>query len=223
MIFATTALLLSVLVSQTSAAPQFKAPISAPNSPGKVENEPTSKSHDVSITRKMNDDQFISCEHNQQLEVEKAAVAANVLVANGVLYIENSPPDEQPLYTTWFGKHDEDNYATVVSTVSKMHNMATLLTYNCTSCSMEQDAAKKRKPLYSTKNDDGSTHTIDLCEGFWKAPMVGYKSRAGSIVAELAVMLGKTVYSNVWTELASKTTATRDPKLAVQSSRNYMY
>ncbi|EUC58272.1 peptidyl-lys metalloendopeptidase, putative, partial [Rhizoctonia solani AG-3 Rhs1AP] len=105
-----------------------------------------------------------------------------------------------------------------------MYNMATLSTYDCQICSKNKDVFRNSIPiLYSTKHSDRSKRTINLCEGFWNAHIVGDDSQASGILAELPLMLGRTRYSYVSTELAGKTLATKDPKRAVQSSRNYIY
>ncbi|EUC58274.1 lysine-specific metallo-endopeptidase, partial [Rhizoctonia solani AG-3 Rhs1AP] len=167
----------------------------------------------------MSDRQFIGCSLKQRQHIQGAAIAANVLAANGMFYIIRSPSGQQPLYKTWFGTHDEEDHSTVVSTLSKMHNRATSLTYDCQSCSKQSTPSKELQRILYSLPDTGVIfkHKIALCQGFWEASIVGASSQASRIVEELLLNYGEATSGIFLPKSRAKTTAAGSSGRAVAS------
>ncbi|KAF8636926.1 hypothetical protein AX17_003177 [Amanita inopinata Kibby_2008] len=126
---------------------------------------------DTPVLRKR--EQFNGCSDKQERDIYAAADDATVLASDSALYLNVRNATER--YTTWFGEYDSSRFDTVQDHFDRIsNNTFDSFTYDCT-CNKTSVFA------YVYPNRFGE---IFLCPQFWKAPLTGTDSKAGTIVHE---------------------------------------
>ncbi|KAG8738136.1 hypothetical protein FRC10_007258 [Ceratobasidium sp. 414] len=125
---------------------------------------------------------YTGCSAEQQTIILAAAIASNNYVAAASAYLPgitaNAPTDR---YTTWFGEFTNERHKAVVDHFQKIGTDATSTNYDCASCAIEQGLSSHSLFAYVEPDVPGK---IYLCDAFWRAPLIGEDSRAGTIVHE---------------------------------------
>jgi len=121
------------------------------------------------------------------------------------------------LYTTWFGAYTASRWNTASGTITKINGLSTAI-FDCgaSGCSSSSVFAY----VYPTD----STHTIYLCNQFWKSGTTGYDTQPGTIVHESSHFndIGGT-QDHAYGTTAAKNLASSNPAQAVKNADNYEY
>ncbi|KAL5637443.1 hypothetical protein ACGC1H_004014 [Rhizoctonia solani] len=171
---------------------------------------------------------YIGCNDGRQATIEKAVTAANDIIANTNRNIAGLATGTQNFYyKTFFGKYDSSLFTAVKLHFGNMVNKTTSFPFDCQSCSTptkkEVGLWKKQKKRLSVYEDKPSPK-INLCQGFWKAPLRGTDSQAGTIIRELSRVpeIGGT-QDYGYTQSQAKGIAKKDIVGAAMSADNHMY
>ncbi|KAG8678418.1 hypothetical protein FRC09_019852, partial [Ceratobasidium sp. 395] len=123
---------------------------------------------------------YTKCNKAQKPKIAAAAKASNQYVSKVNAYFA-SHPSGTTRYKTWFGAFDANRHKTVVNHFKNIGNDATSTNYDCDACKHEPGIDYEGTYAYVQA---GSPGKIYLCGAFWKAPLTGTDSRAGTIVHE---------------------------------------
>ncbi|CAE6402562.1 unnamed protein product [Rhizoctonia solani] len=123
---------------------------------------------------------FTGCSASQKNQLMEAATASNAMVAGANRYL-SSMTFNSPRYTTWFGPFDQSNYNAVVSHFRNIGNDATMVNYDCYTCSKQLGAGYYHIMAYTYPD---APSTIYICGAYWDAPVTGTDSKAGTLVHE---------------------------------------
>ncbi|PFH45487.1 hypothetical protein AMATHDRAFT_71656 [Amanita thiersii Skay4041] len=127
---------------------------------------------DESMLRKRTN--FGGCTAEQEKTIRTAAALGSGLAKSSEVYLRATSEDKER-YTTWFGTYNQSLHNLVLDNFAKISsNNFHQYTYNC-SCNMVGTYAY----VYPTRFGE-----MWLCPQFWKAPLMGTDSRAGTIVHE---------------------------------------
>ncbi|KAH6906781.1 peptidyl-Lys metalloendopeptidase [Coprinopsis sp. MPI-PUGE-AT-0042] len=155
-----------------------------------------------------------ACSPAQEAQIQKAAASAQDYAAAAFSHLQ-AHPSATPRYTTWFGSYDEDNHELVQAHFKTInsHNISTF-SFDC-SCRVSGTFA------YVYPHDFGK---IYLCGAFWRAPLQGSDSKAGTLVHESSHFTrngGTQDY--VYGQSASRDLAMDDPSMAVLNADSHEY
>ncbi|KAL0951697.1 hypothetical protein HGRIS_008373 [Hohenbuehelia grisea] len=157
---------------------------------------------------------FVGCSSDQQSKLDEAAKVAQTFAAESLAFLEDKK-DGSSRYTTWFGTHTSSRRDTVLGHFKKIsNNTLAEYTFDCT-CKDANTYA------YVYPNNFGY---VTLCGAFWKAPLEGTDSRAGTIIHESSHFTknGGTD-DHVYGQTKCKDLAIRNPKQAVNNADSHEY
>ncbi|KAG9089104.1 hypothetical protein FRC06_001715 [Ceratobasidium sp. 370] len=125
---------------------------------------------------------YTNCSATQQADIAAAATASNDYVSAATAYLAGiSANTTTERYTTWFGNFTTARHATVVDHFQKIGTDATSTDYDCVTCIRTRGTRYNGTFAYVISDEPGK---IYLCGAFWRAPLTGEDSRAGTIVHE---------------------------------------
>ncbi|EUC58508.1 peptidyl-lys metalloendopeptidase, partial [Rhizoctonia solani AG-3 Rhs1AP] len=202
----------------------FQASADGITKPTKDEISPSS-SHGATSPAEQEKIKHIACFQKQREHIERAVTVANAIINSTNLFIASlKVGTENSHYTKFFGKNDFAQFNAVKFHFENMADQTASLHYSCGPCPKSKEkrppGSKKRLSTYVNK----FPVRINLCKGFWKAPLKGTDSQAGTIIRELSRVpsIGGTEdYGQTKTEAIA--TAKRDFMMAALSADNYMY
>ncbi|KAF9158591.1 hypothetical protein DFQ26_007454 [Actinomortierella ambigua] len=160
--------------------------------------------------------EFYGCTDDQQRIIDKAAQQATFLVEASNLYV-HALGEGTPRYTTWFGEYAEDRSDELTLRFEHLaENQFHLFLYDCSSCQNGESS-----PGYVDPSRFGD---IRLCPSFWKEPLTGTDSQAGTLVG-LASMFNINCGAKLVEQGQAncKRLATYDAYKAVGSAYNIQY
>ncbi|KAL1920387.1 uncharacterized protein VTP21DRAFT_764 [Calcarisporiella thermophila] len=119
---------------------------------------------------------FIGCSTQQQNIIKEAIPSAQQYAKSTLSYLESHPSGTNR-YKTWNGAYDSGRHETLIDHYRKISsNDFNAFTYDC-SCDRPNVYA------FVYPNRFGEIH---LCPQFWRAPLTGSDSKAGTLVHEAA-------------------------------------
>lgn len=156
---------------------------------------------------------FNRCTADQQGLLLTARTEASNYAAGALSYLNAGT--QGPRYTTWFGTYDASRYSTVRGNFGKISSAmdTASVTFDC--------GCKKQYYAYVYPNQP---YTIYLCATFWKAPMTGTDSKAGTLIHEMShfnVVAGTDDY--VYGQAGAKNLAITNPNQAIGNADNHEY
>ncbi|KAG8716618.1 hypothetical protein FRC09_015482 [Ceratobasidium sp. 395] len=163
---------------------------------------------------------YTGCTAAQQPQISAAATASNKYVSDVNAYCARNPAGTTR-YTTWFGAYTSARHNTVVSHYKNIGTDATSTNYDCTACKSEPGIDYDSTYAYVNA---GSPGKIYLCGAFWKAPVTGTDSRAGTIVHENShFTVNGGTQDHVYGQSAAKNLAKSNPAQAIDNADNHEY
>ncbi|QRV75002.1 peptidyl-Lys metalloendopeptidase [Ceratobasidium sp. AG-Ba] len=117
---------------------------------------------------------FRNCSASQQKYIAEGVVGANAYIAEVNKYLATTYYLGNKRYRTWFGPYEKKRWNQVKSHYLALRNQPARFRYDC-SCQEVDTFA------YVYPDQFG---TIYLCGAFWKAPVKGTDSKAGTIIHE---------------------------------------
>ncbi|GJJ78151.1 hypothetical protein EMPS_10510 [Entomortierella parvispora] len=158
---------------------------------------------------------FTGCSIPQQSQLNAAISAAQSYISAASAYID-SHNSATPRYTTWFGTFTASRHGAVASIFGRLkwNNLASF-TYDCSTCHEPNEYA------YVYPNQFGK---IYLCGSFWRAPLTGTDSKAGTLISQASTFTqngGAEAYD--FSQKGCKHLANVNPEGAVQNADNYQY
>ncbi|KAF8723459.1 hypothetical protein AX14_009243 [Amanita brunnescens Koide BX004] len=164
---------------------------------------------------KFQDIEFVGGTPEQHVRIADVVQHAEQYIDNCNSYLE-AMSTATLHYETWFGAYVESLKMTVTSVYSNIEGGPMRARYDLTTCTDESS--------YAYVVSDDPTRTIYLCPMFWKAPLVGINSQAGTIVHELTHFKD---YGNTWDwaygVVNCKALAIAARHLTVQNADSYEY
>ncbi|CUA74103.1 hypothetical protein RSOLAG22IIIB_05393 [Rhizoctonia solani] len=110
----------------------------------------------------------------QEKDILNGIAGANSYITQSMQFLANSYYLGNSRYRTWFGPYEKKRWDTVARHFALLHDQPPRFRYDC-SC-MEEDTF-----AYVYPDQFG---TVYLCGAFWRAPVMGQDSRAGTIIHE---------------------------------------
>ncbi|EUC57017.1 peptidyl-lys metalloendopeptidase [Rhizoctonia solani AG-3 Rhs1AP] len=117
---------------------------------------------------------YNNCSAMQEKDILQGVAGANSYITQSVQFLSSSYYLGNSRYRTWFGPYNKKRWDTVARHFALLHGQPPRFRYDC-SCTEEDTFA------YVYPNQFG---TVYLCGAFWRAPVMGRDSRAGTIVHE---------------------------------------
>ena len=119
-------------------------------------------------------------------------------------------------YSTWFGLYSENRFNKVKSNYDKIKNRmeTTQFTYDLRG----RGCGSGTTFAYTTHG----ASTVWLCDAFWRAPELGFDSKAGTIVHEHSHASSYTE-DIAYTQQRAKQLALSDPDSSINNADNYEY
>ncbi|CAE6424141.1 unnamed protein product [Rhizoctonia solani] len=117
---------------------------------------------------------YNNCSAMQEKDILHGIAGANSYIAQSTQFLTSSYYLGNPRYRTWFGPYEKKRWDTVARHFAMLHGQPPRFRYDC-SCTEEDTFA------YVYPDQFG---TVYLCGAFWRAPVMGKDSRAGTIVHE---------------------------------------
>lgn len=157
---------------------------------------------------------FTNCSAEQQAELITARNEASTYATNASAYLQAGT--QGPRYTTWFGIYDANRYAKVNSNFtairSAMDNAGVVIDCKC-----------KKKYIYASVNP-GNPYVISVCGAFWRAPMTGTDSKAGTLIHEMShFYVVADTDDVVYGQTGAQNLAISDPALAITNADSHEY
>ncbi|KAG9088190.1 hypothetical protein FS749_002367 [Ceratobasidium sp. UAMH 11750] len=178
--------------------------------------------HGYTPTLSRRDVSYTGCTAEQEPMILAAAIASDAYVTKVNSYLAGIPANTTSVrYETWFGNFTTERFNTVVDHFQKIGTDATSASYDCTSCRSEFGINYDTTWAYVHPDSPGQ---IFLCGMFWKSPLTGTDSRAGTIVHEnshFTVNGGTSDYA--YTQDRAKRLAVTHPHLAVMNADSHEY
>ncbi|KAB5588440.1 Peptidyl-Lys metalloendopeptidase [Ceratobasidium theobromae] len=168
------------------------------------------------LVGRQNSPQFLNCGDPQKAQVSSAVRAAEGYAQQATAYMSqvNRNTDR---YSTWFGPYDANRAATVRSHFQRIMGQATRSTYDCAppSCPNQSTFA------YVYASQPGRVY---LCGAFWRAPLTGTDSMAGTIVHEQTHFdINGGTRDHQYGQQGCKALASQRPDLAVMNADSHEY
>jgi peptidyl-Lys metalloendopeptidase len=156
---------------------------------------------------------FSKCTATQQSTLISARSQASAYSADALAYLTANKTGAR--YTTWFGVVTSARYNTATSHFSAISDAMDTkpVTLDC--------GCKKRYYAYVYPNQP---YKIYVCSTFWKAPMTGTDSKAGTLIHEMShfnVVAATDDY--VYGQTGAKSLAISNPNQAVDNADNHEY
>ncbi|CAE6514682.1 unnamed protein product [Rhizoctonia solani] len=163
------------------------------------------------MIRRAGDPKFNNCSAEQQTSITEAVKEANEYVGNANSYFSGTLGER---YTTWFGALADNRTEIVKGHYANLTGKVDEFQFDC-SC----DKADTFAYVYPTKFP-----TVYLCGAFWKAPVSGTDSKAGTIVHEGThfVNIGST-QDYAYGQSGAKSLASSDPDRAIMNADSHEY
>ncbi|CAE6408966.1 unnamed protein product [Rhizoctonia solani] len=117
---------------------------------------------------------YNNCSATQEKDILQGALGANSYINQSSQFLADSYHLGNSRYRTWFGPYEKKRWDTVARHFALLHDQPQRFRYDC-SCTEEDTFA------YVYPDQFG---TVYLCESFWRAPVLGRDSRAGTIIHE---------------------------------------
>ncbi|KAF4622061.1 hypothetical protein D9613_009107 [Agrocybe pediades] len=158
---------------------------------------------------------FRRCSSRQRRLIRKAAVSAQRYVRSAYNYARSRHGSRNRRYKLWFGRWSPRRYVKVLRAFKRMNqNRYSGYTYDC-SC--------RRSGTYAYVHPD-NYGTVYLCGAFWRAPLVGKNSKAGTIVHESSHFTRNAgTIDRAYGHDKCKALALRNPNVAVRNADSYEY
>ncbi|KAG8740761.1 hypothetical protein FRC10_003919 [Ceratobasidium sp. 414] len=165
---------------------------------------------------------YTGCNENQKTDISAAAIASDAYVAEVNTYLAKMSANvTSTRYTTWFGNFTTERYNTVVDHFQKIGTDATSTDYDCTSCETELPVGHYTTWAYVHSDSPGH---IFLCDMFWKSPLTGTDSRAGTIVHENShFTVNGGTYDIAYQQGPAKELAMSNPDDAIRNADSHEY
>jgi uncharacterized Zn-binding protein involved in type VI secretion len=167
------------------------------------------------------DDDFVMPSEAEKVAILQQAIQDCIALLEVKLrLLKNNDPKTLTQFKKWFGTDSEAARKIILKRISKTLNACTKLSR----CSFDDKVLENEQiQLYAEIMIYKESFTVFLGKSFWKAPLTGKDSRAGTLVHELSHLrnVGKTedyVYGNVC-ELLAKC----DPDAALFNADNFEY
>jgi len=163
------------------------------------------------MVKRQGDARFRNCTSEQQAGLTAAAQEANEYIANANEYFNGALGDR---YTTWFGDLSDNRTEIVKGHFVNITGKPDQFQFDC-SCTKPDTFAY----VYPNKFP-----TVYLCGAFWKAPVKGTDSKAGTIVHEGThfVNIGGTD-DYAYGQSGAKELAKNDPDRAIMNADSHEY
>jgi peptidyl-Lys metalloendopeptidase len=159
--------------------------------------------------------QVNACSEVEQDFVRQAVTSAEALVIearDGLAGLTEDGRYNSPRYKQWFGEYAPERFERVLNTY---RNLIEVLNTETVQLSCDCDRAGWYAFVYPSRE-----YNIYLCPAFWRAPLLGRDSQAGTLIHELTHFpsIGGTADHAYSTEAANLA-----PALAVDNADNYEY
>ncbi|KDQ21755.1 hypothetical protein BOTBODRAFT_150711 [Botryobasidium botryosum FD-172 SS1] len=157
---------------------------------------------------------YVSCSSDQQSSIGSTIIQAASYAQGASAYLTKNTASTDR-YTTWFGAYDTERHSTVQSHFQSIAgNDFTTFTYDC-SCTATYLFA------YVQKDNFGY---ITFCGAFWRAPLTGTDSKAGTVVHEASHFNNNGGTDDVtYTQPSCKDLANQSPALAITNADSHEY
>ncbi|KAG9118927.1 hypothetical protein FRC07_006296 [Ceratobasidium sp. 392] len=163
---------------------------------------------------------YTGCTATQKTQVSAAATASNTYVAKVNTYL-GGISSGTTRYTTWFGAYTAARLSTVKSHYKNIGTDATSSNYDCTACKTASGIDYDSTYAYVHPDSPGK---IYLCGAFWKAPVTGTDSRAGTIVHENShFTVNGGTDDHIYGQANAKALAKSNPTQAIDNADNHEY
>lgn len=164
---------------------------------------------------------YIGCSDGEKKDLQKALEKAGKMAQDAQKEINNTDPSDKGKmdhYVKWFGTYTETRGNTVKTNFNAIVDALVnkTITFNC-----DQSGCGANWFAYVKPNEP---YIIYLCSQFWKAPMEGDDSKAGTLIHEIShfyVVAGTGDYA--YGHDACKKLAKDNPDLAVENADSYEY
>ncbi|KAG8780407.1 hypothetical protein FRC12_023065 [Ceratobasidium sp. 428] len=164
---------------------------------------------------------YTGCNPKEQSQILAAARESNKMVAEVNAYFDAGISSGAPRYTTWFGKLSASGYYDASSRYERIGTDATESRYDCSACKSNPRINFNTTFAYVRRNAPGM---IYLCGSFWRAPVTGADSRAGTIVHENSHFVANGgARDHTYGSRSSKQLARSNPTQAINNADNIEY
>ncbi|KAF8602322.1 zincin [Ceratobasidium sp. AG-I] len=167
--------------------------------------------HTGRMVRRATDPKFKNCTAEQQTAINEALPFANQYIENANQYLNGTLGER---YTTWFGAQMDNRTEIVKGHYANLTGMPDKFQFDC-SCNQADTYAY----VYPNKFP-----TVYFCGAFWRAPVNGTDSKAGTIVHE------GTHFTNIgstddyaYGQTGAKNLAKSDPDRGVMNADSHEY
>ena len=166
---------------------------------------------------------FTECTANQENQLTSALGAAESISRVARDSIAETPSGKRPSalrYKEWFGAYDLNRWNRVQANFNKIYSAAATKTvgFDC-SCDDGPDPASTFAYVYA--NDP---YNMNVCGAFWRAPLTGTDSRAGTIVHEIShFIIVANTDDHVYGQNAARSLAMSNPARAITNADNHEY
>ncbi|CAE6448619.1 unnamed protein product [Rhizoctonia solani] len=157
---------------------------------------------------------YNNCSAMQEKDITHGVAGANSYITQSMQFLANSYYLGNARYRTWFGPYEKKRWDTVARHFAMLHGQPPRFRYDC-SCTEEDTFA------YVYPDQFG---TVYLCGAFWKAPVMGKDSRAGTIIHEathFTAIAGTDDYAYGHTE--AQKLAVEHPEQAIMNADSHEY
>jgi len=157
----------------------------------------------------------LSCNASQISSLQQAVLSARSYSERAKLYLNNGTVG--PRYTTWFGTYTSSRYATV-----RQHFQAIDAAIDQTGGQVTIDCnCNEEHYAHVFRNDH---YRIYVCNKFWRAPLAGTDSKAGTLIHELShFAVVANTDDHAYTQPLAMNLAINSPDLAVDNADSHEY
>ncbi|KAG8731474.1 hypothetical protein FRC11_004038 [Ceratobasidium sp. 423] len=164
--------------------------------------------------RQVTSPKFEGCSESQRRDITAAIPIAEEYATQAAAYLRGISTGT-PRYVTWFGVFNSGRSSIVKSHFEAIRGKSSRTTYDCSTCSKEGVFA------YVYPNQPGK---IYLCPQFWKAPLAGTDSRAGTLVHEQShFTVNGGTKDHAYGQPNCRALARSNPDMAVMNADNHEY
>ncbi len=163
---------------------------------------------------------YVGCTADRQDQLGNAVIAARQYAENAKGYLNSGATGAR--YTSWFGAYTSTRYSTAqqhfVNIDTAMDQNNGQITLNC-NCTAVPDPNNTYAYVFASQH-----YQIYLCGAFWRAPLLGTDSKAGTLIHEMShftIVAGTD--DHVYGQSGANSLANTDPTLAVDNADNHEY
>ncbi len=163
---------------------------------------------------------YVGCTADRQDLLGNAVIGARQYSENSKGYLNSNATG--PRYTSWFGSYTSSRYTTVQQHFTTIDNAMDQnngqITLNC-NCTDVPDPNNTYAYVFSAQ-----PYQIYLCGSFWRAPLFGTDSKAGTLIHEMSHFnIVAATDDHAYGQSAAGNLANTNPTLAVDNADNHEY